>query len=203
MSILEVSDEGLSRGDPLVLYRNGQGSQYDQRPQGYQQEQVSQQHKQRQGYFQSQGYQQMPLYQQQTRDQDLHQRRGYQQPQDNKQRPEYPYHPSDQQKLHGQRQRPPLEVKVLDLPLRVYSKICLKLNIKRDVSFDDFRMLAEELGMDRDTTAFVGQQTSPTHFIFSVYNPEVTVGELVNILRKIQRFDVAAVLDEWIQQGSS
>lgn len=192
MSILVVIDEGPPRGNPLVLYGNGQGSQYGQRLQGYQQ---------RQGYFQSQDYQQMQLYQQRTRDQELHQRRGYQQPQDNRQRQEYPYLPSDQQ-LHGQRQRHPLEVKVLDLPLRVYSKICLKLNIKRDVSFDDFRMLAEELGMDRDTTAYAGQQISPTDFIFSVYNPEVTVGELVNILRKIERFDVAAVLDEWIQQGS-
>ena len=202
MSILVGSDEDLPRGNHLVLYRNGQGSQCGQRPQGYQQEQVPQQHQQRQGYFQSQGYQQMQLYQQRMRDQDLHQRRGYQQPQDNKQRPEYPYHPSDQQ-LHGQGQRPPLEVKVLDLPLSVISKICLKLNIKRDVSFDDFRMLGEELGMDRDTTLFVGQQTNPTHFIFSEYNREVTVGELVNILRKIERFDVAAVLDEWIQQGST
>ena len=196
MSILVASDEGLPRGNPLVLCRNGQGSQCGQRPQGYQQEQVPQQHQQRQGYFQSQGYQQMQLYQQRMRDQDLHQRKGYQQ------RPEYPYHPSDQQ-LHGQRQRPPLEVKVLDLPLSIYSKICLKLNIKRDVSFDDFRMLGEELGMDRDTTLFVGQQTNPTDFIFSEYNREVTVGELVNILRKIERFDVAAVLDEWIQQGST
>lgn len=196
MSILVGSDEGLPRGNPLVLYRNGQGSQCGQRPQGYQQEQVSQQHQQLQGYFQSQGYQQMQLYQQRMRDQDLHQRKGYQQ------RPEYPYHPIDQQ-LHGQRQRPPLEVKVLDLPLSIYSKICLKLNIKRDVSFDDFRMLGEELGMDRDTTLFVGQQTNPTDFIFSEYNREVTVGELVNILHKIERFDVAAVLDEWIQQGST
>ena len=95
-------------------------------------------------------------------------------------------------------------MKVLDLPKKeVYSKICVKLNIKRDISFDDFRMLAEELGMDRDTTEYSGQQTNPTDFIFSEYNPDVTVGELVTILDKIERWDVAAVLKDWIQQGSA
>ena len=95
-------------------------------------------------------------------------------------------------------------MKVLDLPKKeVYSKICLKLNIRRDISFDDFRMLAEELGMDRDTTEYSGQQRNPTDFILSQYNPNVTVGELVKILHKIERLDVEAVLKDWIQQGST
>ena len=95
-------------------------------------------------------------------------------------------------------------MKVLDLPKKeVYSKICLKLNIRRDISFDDFRMLAEELGMDRDATEYSGQQRNPTDFILSQYNPNVTVGELVKILHKIERLDVEAVLKDWIQQGST
>ena len=95
-------------------------------------------------------------------------------------------------------------MKVLDLPKKeVYSKICLKLNIRRDISFDDFRMLAEELGMDRDTTEYSGQQRNPTDFILSQYKPNVTVGELVKILHKIERLDVEAVLKDWIQQGST
>lgn len=193
-------------GNPPVLQRNGQHRLYGQQLQGYQQQQVSQQQQQRQGGYQSQGYQKMQLYQQRLRDQELQQRRGYQQPQDNQQRQGYLHHPSVQQ-LHEQ--RPPLprdlriKMKVLDLPKRVYSKICLKLNIKRDISFDDFRMLAEELDMDRDKTAYAGQQINPTDFIFSEYNPNVTVGELVTILDKIERFDVAAVLKDWIQQGST
>ena len=95
-------------------------------------------------------------------------------------------------------------MKVLDLPLKeVYSKICVKLNVKRDTFFDDFRMLAEELGMDRDTTAYAGQQINPTAFIFSEYSPNLTVGELVKILHKIERLDIAAVLENWIEQGST
>ena len=84
------------------------------------------------------------------------------------------------------------------LPLRIYSKICMKLNIRRDWSFDDFRMVAEELGMDRDTTEFIGQHRNPTDSLFVEYY-YVTVLQLINILHKIERLDVAAVLEEWIK----
>lgn len=89
-------------------------------------------------------------------------------------------------------------MKVRQLPLRIYSKICMKLNIRRDWSFDDFRMVAEELGMDRDTTEFIGQHRNPTDSLFVEYY-YVTVLQLINILHKIERLDVAAVLEEWIK----
>lgn len=79
----------------------------------------------------------------------------------------------------------------------------MKLNIKRDWSFDDFRMVAEELGMDRDTTECVGQQRNPADLIFSQYHTSLTVGELVKILHKIERQDVAEVLEKWNDQGST
>lgn len=224
MSILVLSDEGFSRGNSQVLQRNGQHGQYlhntrygeppfteqrDQQPQGYQQRQFYQQRQReqpQQAYYQSQDNQQMQDYQQRLRDQELQQRKGNQQLQERRQRQGYPHHHSVQQ-LHGQ--RPPLsrdhkiEMKVKYLPLVVYSKICVKLNIKRDVFFDDFRMLAEELGMDRDLITYIGQQKNPTDFIFSEYSPNVIVGELVKILHKIERLDVAAVLENWIEQGST
>ena len=74
----------------------------------------------------------------------------------------------------------------------------MKLNIRRDWSFDDFRMVAEELGMDRDTTEFIGQHRNPTDSLFVEYY-YVTVLQLINILHKIERLDVAAVLEEWIK----
>ena len=206
MSILVGSDEGVPRANPQVFQRNVQDRQYGQQPDGYQQKHVSWK-QQRQIDYQSQLYQQMQFYQQRLRDQELQQQMGYQQPQDNQQCQGCSYHPSVQQQHE---QRPPLSrdhrinMKVLDLPKKeVYSKICLKLNIRRDISFDDFRMLAEELGMDRDATEYSGQQRNPTDFILSQYNPNVTVGELVKILHKIERLDVEAVLKDWIQQGST
>lgn len=90
---------------------------------------------------------------------------------------------------------------VKTLPLRIYSKICIKLNIRRDWSFDDFRMVAEELGMDRDTTEFIGQQKNPTESLFKEHCPNVTVIQLINILHKIERLDVAAILEEWIKDA--
>ena len=193
MSILVGSDEGVSRGNPQVLQRNGQDRQYGNQLQGYQQKHVSGQQQQRQVDYQSQGYQQTQFYQQRLRDQELQQQRGYQL------RQGYSLDPSFQQ----QHEQPaPLsrdhrvKMKVLDLPKKVYSKICLKLNIKRDISFDDYRMLAEELGMDRDTTEYSGQQINPTDFIFSEFYPNVTVSELVRILHEIERLDVAAVLKD-------
>lgn len=90
-------------------------------------------------------------------------------------------------------------MKVRQLPLRIYSKICMKLNIRRDWSFDDFRMVAEELGMDRDTTEFIGQHRNPTDSLFVEYYTYVTVLQLINILHKIERLDVAAILEEWMK----
>ena len=86
---------------------------------------------------------------------------------------------------------------VKTLPYAVYNKVCLKLNIRRDF-FDDFRMVAETLGMDRDTTEYVGQDRNPSDKIFSQYYPTVTVRELIQILHKIERMDVAEILEEWV-----
>ncbi|CAH3024571.1 unnamed protein product [Porites evermanni] len=108
---------------------------------------------------------------------------------------------------HHQSERYSKEVKesmkVRQLPLRIYSKICMKLNIRRDWSFDDFRMVAEELGMDRDTTEFIGQHRNPTDSLFVEYYTSVTVLQLINILHKIERLDVAAILEEWIKDHNA
>ena len=86
---------------------------------------------------------------------------------------------------------------VRDLPLAVYSKICVKLNIIRDF-FDDFRMVAEKLGFDKDTIQFSGQGRNPTDKIFTQCRRKVTVGMLIKILHDIPRMDVAEVLEDWV-----
>ena len=89
---------------------------------------------------------------------------------------------------------------VKNLPYSVYNKVCLKLNIRRDF-FDDFRMVAETLGMDRDTTEYAGQDGNPSLKIFSQYCPTVTVCDLIQILHKIERMDVAEILEEWVAEA--
>lgn len=191
MSILVADDVVFPRGNPQVMQINGQESPYLQstrygeppfsalyvKQQGDQQRQREQQ---QQGHYHSQGYQQQQGFQQRHGDQQLHNKRP-------------PWSRDDRTAM-----------KVYKLPPKeVYSKICMKLNIRRELFFDDFRMVAEELGMDRDTTEYIGQQKNPTDVIFLEHRPNVTASELVKILHKIERLDVAAELENWIDQGST
>ena len=87
-----------------------------------------------------------------------------------------------------------------DVHYSVYSKICTKLNIRRDF-FDDFRMVAEKLGMNRDAIEFMGQGRNPTDKIFTSGDRTVTVRRLIGILHEIGRMDVAEVLEEWVAES--
>ena len=89
---------------------------------------------------------------------------------------------------------------VKDLPYGVYSKICTKLNIRR-AFFDDFRMVAEKLGMNRDAIEFIGQGKNSTDMIFTSGDRTVTVRRLIGILHEIGRMDVAEVLEEWVAES--
>ena len=86
---------------------------------------------------------------------------------------------------------------VKDIPFPVLNKICLKLNIMSQF-FDDFRMVAERLGMDKDTIEWIGQSENPTHKIFSSCHRGAKVGRLTEILHEIERSDVAKVLEDWL-----
>ena len=88
---------------------------------------------------------------------------------------------------------------VKDMPFRVLVKICLKLNIISD-RFDDFRMVAEELGSDRDTIEWIAQRENPTYKLFTSYHREVKVGRLIEILHEIKRKDAAKVLEDWVAE---
>ena len=94
-----------------------------------------------------------------------------------------------------------IEIKVTELPVEVYRKICMKLSVKRNITFDDFRMVAEMLGLDRDTMEFLGQQSNPAEVMFSQFGRNLMVFQLIKILHDIERFDVAAVLEEWVKTG--
>lgn len=94
-----------------------------------------------------------------------------------------------------------IEIKVTELPVEVYRKICMKLSVKRNITFDDFRMVAEMLALDRDTMEFLGQQSNPAEVMFSQFGRNLMVFQLIKILHDIERFDVAAVLEEWVKIG--
>ena len=88
---------------------------------------------------------------------------------------------------------------VKDLPYLVYIMICVKLNI-RSLLFNDFRMVAEKLGTNRDIIDWIGQDENPTHKIFSSCHPGAKVGRLIEILYEIDRAEVAKVLEDWVAE---
>ena len=88
---------------------------------------------------------------------------------------------------------------VKDMPFRVLVKICMKLNIISD-RFDDFRMVAEELGSDKDTIEWIAQRENPTYKLFTSYHRDVKVGRLIEVLHKIKRKDAAKVLEDWVAE---
>ena len=98
-----------------------------------------------------------------------------------------------------------LLTKVTSIPLKVYSDVCLKLNIKRSLQFDDFRMLAERVGLSRDQTEFIEQNYSNhTDEILKTWSrkKESTAGKLIEILKEkdFDRTDVADILENWVYE---
>lgn len=96
-----------------------------------------------------------------------------------------------------------LSMSVKNLPLPVYSRVCLSLNVLRDMRWDDFRMLGEKVGLSRDEIDFIQQQRNPTDEILKTWssNPhEATVAKLIELLKHkdFRRMDVAQILEEWV-----
>ena len=95
-----------------------------------------------------------------------------------------------------------IATRVRQLPVEVYRKVCVKLNVKRSMTFDDFRMVAEKLDMDRDTVEFLGQQNNPADVMFSKFGRNLQVDELIRILHEMERFDIVPVLKGWVITGN-
>ena len=71
---------------------------------------------------------------------------------------------------------------VKDMPFPIITKICVKVYIIRPC-FDDFPMVAEKLGTDRDIIEWIGQSENPTYKIFTSYHRDAKVGRLIEVLR--------------------
>ena len=96
-----------------------------------------------------------------------------------------------------------LSTAVTDLPLQVYSKICVKLNIC-SVFFSDFRMLGEKVGLSRDEVEFLGQQVNPTDHILKQWSSsgQATVKKLMDVLAEegLERNDIIEILKDWVSE---
>ena len=98
-------------------------------------------------------------------------------------------------------QLPALTTKIMHIPLKVYSRVCLMLNIRRELRFDDFRMLAEKVGLDGYEIRHIEQSENPTDVVLKTWSSSrnATVGRLIELLKDedLKRMDVAEVLEKW------
>ena len=87
------------------------------------------------------------------------------------------------------------------IPIKFYAKICVKLNIRHSLSFDDYRLLGEEIGLTKDETAWFGQSDNPTDEIIQKFNSQEgsCVGKFKAILEKMERIDVVDIIAEWLK----
>ena len=103
---------------------------------------------------------------------------------------------------HPCMQLPRLSTKVMCIPLNVYSRVCLMLNIRRELRFDDFRMLAEKVGLDGYEIRYIEQLENPTDVVLKTWSSsrDATVGRLIELLKDedLKRMDVAEVLEKWV-----
>lgn len=98
-----------------------------------------------------------------------------------------------------------LNKKVTEIPLKVYAQVCVKLNLKRELRFDDFRMLAEKIGLTKEEIVIIGQYYSdPTDEILKTWSSknEATVGNLIELLKEpnFDRQDVEQILQDWVNE---
>lgn len=96
--------------------------------------------------------------------------------------------------------------KVVDIPCNIYSRVCLKLNTL-DLSYQDYRILGEKLGCDRDKiSGFEQGERNPTDKLikkgFKEKEP-LNVQRLIELLKEedMKRLDVVQVLDDWVKGG--
>jgi len=92
---------------------------------------------------------------------------------------------------------------VTKLPYGILGPVCLKLDIKDDLHFRDFRLLGEKMGFDKDLTRNLEQRLNATKQLLQLWSTtssKATVGCLIEMLKEkdFDRSDVVEVLENWV-----
>ena len=92
--------------------------------------------------------------------------------------------------------------RVRDIPIEFYSKICILLNVKRDASWDDFRLLGEKIGLNKDECELLGQYKNPTDVILKRFDSQKSscIRKFRAILEEMDRFDVIEEIENWVRK---
>ena len=97
-----------------------------------------------------------------------------------------------------------LSTNIVDISYSVLGRVCLKLNIRDDLQFKDFRMLGEKLGFHPDVIFLLQEQKNPTDTLLKMWGGserQATVGRLIELLKEkdMERLDVVEILEAWVQ----
>ncbi|XP_067057120.1 uncharacterized protein [Acropora muricata] len=92
---------------------------------------------------------------------------------------------------------------VTQLPYGILGPVCLKLDIKDDLHFRDFRLLGEKMGFGKDVTRNLEQRLNATKQLLQLWSttrPKATVGRLIEMLKEkdFDRSDVVELLEDWV-----
>ena len=92
---------------------------------------------------------------------------------------------------------------VTKLPYGIRAQICLKLDIRDDLHFRDFRLLGEKMGFNKDVTRNLEQRRYATDELLQLWSrksSKATVGCLIEMLKEkdFDRSDVVEVLEKWV-----
>lgn len=86
------------------------------------------------------------------------------------------------------------------IPIEFYSNICIMLDTLRQLCWNDYRLLAEKVGLDKNNIRWLGQKENPTELILQKFESQkdCSVGRFKAILEQMERNDVITVIEEWV-----
>lgn len=76
----------------------------------------------------------------------------------------------------------------------------MMLDTPRELHWDDYRMLAQKVGLTKDDISWLGQQSNKTVVILQKFDTQKdpSIRRFKAILDEMERNDVVAVIEEWI-----
>ena len=93
-----------------------------------------------------------------------------------------------------------LTKRMLTIPIEFRCTICKKIDTHRELFWDDYRLLAEKIGLGADVILWLGQQRNKTELILQQFDAQEdpSVRRFKEILEVMERNDVVTVIEDWL-----
>lgn len=93
-----------------------------------------------------------------------------------------------------------LTKRMLTIPTEFCRKICMMIDIPRELFWDDYRLLAEKIGLGPDVILWLEQQRNKTKLILQQFDAQEdpSIRRFKEILEVMGRNDVVTVIEDWL-----